>query len=131
MAVVDTTSQETVDTSKDNVTIVKVLETVPGGRTLDVSRTGLNALTVLKAGHIIIKETATGEFKALGVSGGNYEALPAGHEYAGILCASVLTSKPHAAVLVRGTVNESSDLVPYAIPAGAKTALSLIRFTTD
>lgn len=131
MAVVDITTQETVDTSKDNVVIVKVLETVPGGRTLDVSGAGLADLTVLKAGHIIIRETATGEHKALNVSDGSYVALPGGHTYAGILSASILKSKPHAAIMVRGTVNESEDLVPYPIPAAAKEALVLINFTTE
>ncbi|WP_417444639.1 hypothetical protein [Joostella sp.] len=131
MAVVDTTNQVTVDTSKDNVVIMKLLETVPGGRTLDVSRPGISALTVLQAGHVIIRETATGEFKALGLSSGSYETLPASHTYAGILTNSVLVSKPHAAIMTRGTVNESADLVPYAIPAAAKTALKVIQFTTE
>lgn len=131
MAVVDTTTTVNVDTSKDNVVIQKLLEDVPGGRTLATDQTGISALSVLKAGHVIIKETATGEYKALGVSGDSYESLPADHTYAGILTNTVLVSKPHAAIMVRGTVNESVDLVPYPIPAAAKTALSLIRFITN
>lgn len=122
MATANLTSKDSIDSTNDSVVIVKNLETIAGGRTLDV--TGF-ADTEISAGHVIIKETATGEFKPLPTSG----TLPGSHTYAGILVASILTSKPMAAIMVRGTVNEA--YAKYAIPAGAKTALSLIRFISE
>ncbi|MGB7842336.1 MAG: hypothetical protein WBL21_06065, partial [Salinimicrobium sp.] len=81
-----------------------------------------------------VEETATGVLKPLAISNGTYDDLPAGHTYKGILYGSILTAKPMAAVLVRGTVNEEAAKNAHelpAYPAGAKTALSLIRFTKD
>lgn len=111
-----------VDFSNDSIVIVKNLETIPGGRTLDI--TGFTP-TVIKAGHVIIEETANGELKPLPVD----MILPALHTYKGVLVASILTAKPFAAVMVRGTVNKLAT--PYAIAAAVETALPLIRFTND
>ncbi|SFS30757.1 hypothetical protein [Lutibacter maritimus] len=122
MATVNLTSKNNVDTTNDSVVIVNHLEGIAGGRTLDV--TGF-ADAEISAGHVIIKETATGEYKPLPTSG----TLPEGHTYAGILVASIETAKAMAAIMVRGTVNEA--YAKYAIPAGAKTALSLIRFINE
>lgn len=125
------TRSSSVDTSADSIVIVNLIEDIPGGRTLDV--TGVTE-EVLKAGRIIIEETATGNLKPLKIAGGNYEALPAGHTYKGVLVGSILTAKPMASVLVRGTVNDQAAINAHelpAVPAEAKTALSLIRFTKD
>jgi len=128
MAIVDLTKSSNVDTSLDGVVIQKMIEDIPGGRSLDVS--GISE-DVVKAGHVIIEETATGELKALGVSSGSYVSLPSGHTYKGILYVSILKAKPLASIMFRGTVNEKAAVdaakLP-AYPAGAKTALSLIRF---
>lgn len=115
-------STSSVDTTNDSVVIVNHLEGVPGGRTLDVTGFGDDEIS---AGHVIIKETATGNYKPLPVSG----TLPGSHTYAGILVASIKTSKPMAAIMVRGTVNEA--YVKYAVPTAAKTALALIRFINE
>ena len=48
----------TVNTTNDSVVIVQNLDGLPGGRTLDV--TGFPD-SEISAGHVIIKETATGE----------------------------------------------------------------------
>ena len=63
------------------------------------------------------------------VSGTSYGSLPASHTYKGVLVASILTEKPFASILVRGSVNEVAS--PYAVPSAAKTALPLITFTQD
>lgn len=115
-----------IDTGKDSIVIVDMIEAIPGGKTLNV--TGVTEL-VLKAGHVIIRETATGDYKPQAVTAGVYDVLPAGHTYAGVLVASVLTAKPFASIMVRGSVNEVAS--PYAPLAAAKTALPLIRFTQD
>lgn len=112
-------SKADIDTTKDSVVIVKNFEGIPGGKTLNV--VGF-ADTEIQAGHVIIKETATGDYKPLPVTG----TLPADHTYEGILLSSIKVDNPQAAIMVRGTVNEA--YCKYAVPAGAKTALALINF---
>lgn len=104
---------ETVDTSKDNVIIDKIIETVRGGRTLDV--TGF-APTYIQAGHVILKNAA-GEYVPQPVDG----SLPVGSEAVGILTVSVLASKPQASIMSRGTVNEVQ--LAYPINQATKDAL--------
>lgn len=118
-------------TGNDNIVIVDVFQSVRGGRTLDVTDYPHD---VINAGHVIIKETATGEYKPmpLGEAGDAYDALPEDHEYAGILIASVLTKKPFAGILVRGTVNPAAAPFPMTtILADVKAALPLIDFRED
>lgn len=119
-------SQSSVDTSKDCIVIIDCLENIRGGETLDA--TGITE-DVLNAGHIIIEETSSGTLKPMPVSGAAYDSLPAGHTYKGVLVASILTAKPFASIMVRGSVNEVAS--PYPLVAAMKTALTLIRFTKD
>lgn len=122
-------NSEQIDTSLDSIVIVENFETIRGGRSLDV--TGFTP-TVIKAGHVIIKETATSEYKPMPISGSAYAALPSGHEYAGILVATILTAKPFAAIMVRGTVNHVAG--PYTITSilsAVKTALPGVFFRAD
>lgn len=114
------------DTGKESIVIIDNFQSIRGGKTLDV--TGL-AADVIEAGHVIIKDTVSGDYKPMPVSDAAYAALPASHEYAGILIASVLKAKPFAAIMVRGTVNQAA--APYSITADIKTALPLIYFTQD
>jgi hypothetical protein len=119
-----------VDTTLDGVIIKTVTYDIPGGKTLDV--TGITE-EVLKAGRVIIIETATGKLKPLKIATGAYDALPANHAYKGILIATILTKRPFASVMLGGDVNEGA-VINYglpAIPAGAKTALTQILFTKD
>jgi hypothetical protein len=84
---------------------------------------------------IIIKETASGNYKPMPITTDTppvYAALPSGHTYAGILIASILTKKPFAGIMVRGTVNPAA--APYSmtsILSAVKTALPLIDFQED
>ncbi len=117
-----------VDTSNDSIVVIQNLETIPGGKTLDVTAVAAN-VDVIKAGHVIIEETATGILKPMPVTGVDYAALPASHTYKGVLVASILKLKPFAAILVRGSINKVAS--PFTPPAGAISALSLIRFTKD
>ena len=125
---------ENISTDLDSIVIVKLFETIPGGRTLDV--TGFTP-EVIAAGHLIVEETATKELKPLSVTGTGdaltYGVLPSGHTYKGVLVASVLTSKPMASIMVRGTVNNEALRLAKGLdaPSAAKTALNLIRFTQD
>lgn len=118
-------------TGNDSIVIVDNLQSIRGGRTLNV--TGY-PLTVIKAGHVILTETATGDYKPMPLASGNtaYDALPSGHTYAGILIASIETKKPFAGILVRGTVNPVAAPFPYtSILAALKSALPLIDFRAD
>lgn len=121
----------TVDTSWDEIVIVKHIEGIPGGKTLNV--TGF-APEYIRAGHLIIEETSTGVLKPMPVTGSAYAALPASHTYKGVLVATLLTTQPFAAVMVRGSVNQVAFVNSggySGVPAGALTALPLIRFTKD
>ena len=122
MAIINITSSDRIDDGNDSIVIIKNLEVIHGGRTL--LTTGF-APEVIKAGHVIIERTADNELLPLPVTG----VLPASHTYKGILVASVLTAKPFASVMVRGSVNKVA--APYAIAPAVETALPLIRFTQD
>lgn len=132
MTPVDISKEISVDTEFDGVVIQQMIEDIPGGRTLDVS--GLPAGTkVVKAGHVIIKDNATNDYKALGVNGSNVYAALGSNTYVGILYVSVPVDKPLASIMVRGTVNiaaaAEAGLPAYPTAVGNGTALPLIRFT--
>lgn len=120
-----------VSTEFDSIVIVENFETIPGGKTLDVS--GYTPTGQINAGHLIIEETSTKVLKPLNVTAGDYVALPGGHTYKGILVSSILKAKPFASIMVRGTVNEAAFVNGggFTTPAEAKTTLTLIRFTQD
>lgn len=123
-------TQESVITGNDSIVIRSVTHDIPGGRTLDV--TGFTP-EVINAGHVIIHETATGEYKPMPMADADtYAALPVGHTYAGILVASTLTEKPFAAIMVGGQVNPTAAPNDLAtILAAVKAALPLIDFRAD
>lgn len=120
------TTQETIDTTNDSIVVSKMLETIPGGKTLDV--TGWPHETI-PGGHPIIKDD-DGEYKplALNAEGTEIDETKAS-KTVGILISTILTSKPIAAIMVRGSVNVEAAV--YAIPAAAKNPLSLIRFWSE
>lgn len=132
MAVADLTNASTrLASGKETVVVRSVLETITGGRTLDVTGYPHDEI---KAGHVIIKETATGEFKPmpLNVEGTAYSTLPEGHEYAGILISTIRKDKPFAGILIRGSVNPNAAPFPMtAILTAVKTALPLVTFLAD
>lgn len=209
---------EQIITGNDNVVIRSVLDTILGGRTLDV--TGFSP-AVINAGHVLVQDTTSKVFKpmpvigtgaiasfgalspgsgytndgtytgvsltggsgtgakgtivvtggkvtsatittpgagykqgdslsaaasAIGTTGTGfavivattdanasaYGTLPSGTAYAGILIGSILTAKPFAGILIRGTVNPAA--APFdmtSILSAVKTALPLIDFKED
>ena len=114
-----------VDTGNDSIVIINFIEGITGGRTLDV--TGFIP-KVIQGGHIVIKDVK-GEYKPMPVTDNAYAALPTNHTVEGVVVTSVLTSKPMAAIMVRGSVNQVAS--PYPVTAEIKAALPLIRFTQD
>lgn len=118
-----------INDGNDSIVIVDNFQSIRGGRSLNV--TGFTP-EVIKAGHVIIKEDATNDYKPMPINAAAYAALPALHSYAGILISSIRTTKPFAGILVRGTVNLNAG--PYtatAIKAALKAALPLIDFRED
>lgn len=126
MPTIDLATKTNIDTTNDSIVIVKVIEGIPGGRTLDV--TGWPHKTI-PAGHPIIKDD-DGEYKplALNTEGTAIDATKAA-KTVGVLTRTIAVAMPLAPVMVRGTVNENAAV--FTIPSGVKTALSLIRFTSD
>lgn len=116
------------DAGIDAVTIVNYIEGITGGRSLDV--TGF-APEAIRAGHVVIKETASGNYKPMPVNsaGDAYEAPPGGHTIEGVVVSSVVTDKAMVSIMVRGTVNSIAS--PYPVTAAIKNALPLIRFVQD
>ena len=115
--------------ANDSTVIVDNFQSIRGGRTLDA--TGFTP-EVIKAGHVIIKETNGDQYRPMPISGDAYDSLPAGHSYVGVLIASILTAKPFAGIMVRGTVNPSCTPYPMtAILAAFKTAVPLIDWRAD
>jgi hypothetical protein len=105
----------TAETNLDTVIIEKVIETVRGGRTLDV--TGF-ADTVIQAGHVVFQNPDTKEFVPQPVDGSiPATATPDDYIVVGVLTGSILASEPSAAIMTRGTVNE----VPLKYPIKAAT----------
>lgn len=122
---------EVIDTSADTIVIALLLEDIPGGRTLDV--TGVTE-SVIKAGHVIIEETATEVLKPLAITDGAYASLPGGHTYKGVLVGTIPTARPMASIMVRGRVNPAAAVNAQELPeypAAAIAALPLIRFVKD
>lgn len=123
---------DNVDVSKDSIVILLNTYTLEGGRVLDVTGFAPNAI---QAGHIVIRENATGTYKPMPISGAEFGALPSDHSFAGIVVASVdkVTQGGGVGVMVQGAVNEKA--MPYKIPtaleAGLKTALNQIYFSYD
>jgi|SRR6478672_13084658 len=63
---------------------------------------------------------------------GSYQALPAGHTYAGILINEITTALPFAGIMVRGTINPNAAPFDFAtIAAAFKTAMPLIDQRAD
>lgn len=118
-------SQSTIPTDKDGIVIINALGDVPGGRTLDVSGVA-SGTEVLNAGHIIIKVTATGVHKPLGVTSGAYNSLDSGEEYVGVLKATIPVDDPRAAIVTIGQVNAAAS--PYPVTSTIKAGLPRIEF---
>lgn len=113
----------------DSVVVRTITSTLEGGRVLNME--GFEG-EVVKAGHVIIKNTLEGTYKPMPVSGGAYSSLPGGYEYVGILISSITKTDPFAAILNAGQVCEPA--LPYAmtgIKADFKAAVPTIVFFAE
>lgn len=126
---VDLIRRQNFDDSKSAVVILSVLDTLQGGVTLDTEDFTED---FINAGHVIIRETATGIAKPLGVTAGAFDALPADHSYLGICLTDTPATEPFVGVLVQGAVDYKA--MPYtatAILSDMSTALNNIEFRSD
>ena len=113
----------------DSIVIRNYVAGIKGGRSLDM--TGF-AGSVIKAGHVVIRETATDTYKPMPVSGESYATLPSGHEYVGVVVSSQPATTPFVGIMYDGEVNDVA--CPYsvdAIKAAIKTALPKLTFMHD
>lgn len=115
-----------VNDTQDSIVIVNCLGDIPGGRTLDVSNLPA-AMTVVKAGHIIIVGN-DGVVKPMPLNAGGtaYGSLPANHSYLGVLKATVSVKDPRAAIMTIGQINQAAS--PFAVTDAMKTALKHIQW---
>ncbi len=125
MATADLSKQTSIDTTNDSIVIVHNMETIPGGKTLDVTGWGK---TTIPAGHPIILDD-DGEYKPIALDSNDEIDTANAAKTVGILVATILTESPLAAIMVRGTVNKEAAV--YAIPAACQSPLSLIRFMSE
>ena len=102
----------------DAVVIRRVEACLIGGKTLDMSDFPDD---FVKAGHIVVHETATDTYKPLGVSNGAYSALSSGCEYVGVVRASKPKEEPFVSIMYAGEVNDNAS--PYPLTDAIKTAL--------
>lgn len=118
------------NTGNDSIVIVEYISGKVGGATLDV--TGW-ASDVIPRGHVVIQETATGNLKPWPVTGADYAALPAGHTISPyVMDNTVLTTKPFAGLMDRGTVNPNAQAYTISsVLAAIKTAQPLIIYRAD
>ncbi|MDR1197537.1 MAG: hypothetical protein LBK94_00800 [Prevotellaceae bacterium] len=116
------------DTGVESIVIMNYIEGIPGGRSLNVEEF---APSVIKAGHVVIKETATGDYKPMPVTSDDkaYESLPSGHTVEGVVVSSAVKELAMVGIMVRGSVNVNAS--PYPVTDAIKQALPLIRFTQD
>lgn len=115
----------------DSVVIRKYIAGIIGGRTLDM--TGFKG-SVIKAGHIVIRDTATDTYKPMPVNanGKSYEDLPGSHEYAGVVVCSKPANEPLVGIMYNGEVNDVASPYPIdSIKADLKEALPMLVFMHD
>lgn len=114
---------------------VVVASTVVSTVTMTYGGNGYTAGDSLTANNTYIGGTGSGfsvPVATVADTAGTYAALPSGHTYAGINIASILTAKPLAGIMVRGTVNYAA--APYSMTSiltAIRAALPLIDFRTD
>lgn len=108
-------------TGIDSVVIRQYIGGITGGRTLDMTDFKGD---VIKAGHLVIR-VADGDggytYKPMPVDGKAYKALPASHEYVGVVVCSKPTSEPLVGIMDDGRVNDKA--MPYPLTEAMRTAI--------
>lgn len=108
--------------TKQGIVVIKDVADLPGGCTLDVEGFEED----LQAGHIIVVDTQTGDYKPLGVEEGEYKKLGATERYFGVLKRDTYLRDADGAITVIGTVNAAAS--PYPITDEIRKGLPAIVF---
>lgn len=111
-----------VSDGNDSIVIIKDLADVAGGRTLNCA--GFSG--VIKAGHIIVKDNASGDYEPLAVAEGAYTTNTEGKTFVGVLKATISVERPFAAITTIGQVNAVAS--PYEVTSAIKQGLPRIEF---
>lgn len=114
---------------KESVVIRKYLNGISSGVVLDTTDF---AEKFIQCGHVIIRDTTSGEYKPMPVKDGAYEALPANCEYVGVCMTTTPVDTPHVGVITAGEVNDKA--VPFSvesIKAAIKTAVPTLQWGHD
>lgn len=115
----------------DSIVIRQCVGCIIGGRTLDM--TGFpSGEKVIRAGHVVIRDTESDTYKPMPVSNGAYSTLPANHEYVGVVVCSKPIERPFVSIMYSGEVNDKASPYPVdSIKAAMKTALPTLVFMHD
>ena len=131
-AIADFSKEErTIMSGMDSVVIRKYIAGIIGGRTLDM--TGFKG-SVIKAGHIVIRDTDSDTYKPMPVNSGDtgYDSLPESHEYVGVVVCSKPASEPLVGIMYAGEVNDVASPYPVdSIKSAINTVLPMLVFMHD
>ena len=131
-AIADLTGENrTIVSGMDSIVIRHYVAGIIGGRSLDVSDYPLD---VIKAGHVVIRDTNEDTYKPmpLNATKDGYAALPANHEYVGVVVCSKPKSEPMVGIMYDGEVNDVASPFPVdGIKAAIKAALPKLSFMHD
>lgn len=111
---------KTFDSGKESVIIRNYVNGIMGGVILDM--TGFSG-EFIQCGHIIIRDTKSGEYKPMPVTGEAYVSLPESHEYVGICMTTAPVDTPHVGVMTAGEANDKA--VPYPVDNKIKADLKI------
>ena len=115
----------------DSIVIRNYIAGLIGGCTLDMSSFKQG---VIKAGHIVIRDTNSGTYKPMPVNsnGKAYESLPGSHEYVGVVVCSKPADEPFVGVMYAGEVNDVVSPYPIdGIKDELKNQLPMLVFKHD
>lgn len=113
----------------ESVVIRQYVAGIKNGKTLDV--TDYDA-PVIKAGHLVIRDTINDVYKPMPVEDNAYKSLPSNHEYVGVVMSNTLTKRPVVGIMYAGEVNDEASPYPVdSLIAAIKTALPMLVFKHD
>lgn len=131
MSVVDVGTKAAFGFGNDPVVIRHYTAGIKGGKVLNVDN---YKQEFIRAGHVIIKNTTTGEYLPMPVNeaGDAYESLPENCVYVGVAVSTVPTAEPFVAIMYAGEVNDEAS--PYAVDSikdAIVKAVPTLRFDHD
>nr|DAN07924.1 MAG TPA: hypothetical protein [Caudoviricetes sp.] len=117
----------------DSVVIRQYIGGITGGATLDMTEFKGD---VIGAGHLVIRtadESGNYTYKPMPADEKAYKALPASHEYVGVVVCSKMASEPIVAIMDNGRVNDKAMPFPLTeeMRKAVKTALPNLIFEHD